>query len=86
MFGSCNREWSGAYENSGKTQKKFSEPVVIVDPANHENNVASRITLEEKKLIVSKALQAWETANHASVEDDNDIWKEIFGNKFKIKD
>ena len=73
-------------ENSGKTQKKFSDPVVILDPANHENNVASRITLEEKKLIVSKALQAWEIANYASVEDDNDIWKEIFGNKFKTKD
>ncbi|MDV7427738.1 CBASS oligonucleotide cyclase [Acinetobacter baumannii] len=73
-------------ENSTKTQKNFSDPVVIIDPANHENNVASRITPDEKKQIVDKALQAWETANYASVEDDNDIWKEIFGNKFKIKD
>lgn len=73
-------------ENSGKPQKYFSNPVVIIDPANHENNVASRITPEEKIQIVNIALQAWETANYASVEDDNDIWKEIFGNKFKIKD
>ena len=73
-------------ENSAKGQKYFSDPVVIIDPANHENNVASRITSEEKKQIVKIALQAWETANYASVEDDNDIWKEIFGNKFKIKD
>ncbi|MBS7827423.1 nucleotidyltransferase [Wohlfahrtiimonas chitiniclastica] len=73
-------------ENSTKEQKYFSDPVVIIDPANHANNVASRITLEEKKQIVEIALQAWETANYASVEDDNDIWKEIFGNKFKIKD
>lgn len=73
-------------ENSTKPQKNFSDPVVIIDPANHENNVASRITPDEKKQIVDKALQAWETANYASVEDDNDIWKEIFGNKFKIKD
>jgi hypothetical protein len=73
-------------ENSAKGQKFFSDPVVIIDPANHENNVASRITSEEKKQIVKIALQAWETANYASVEDDNDIWKEIFGNKFKIKD
>lgn len=73
-------------ENSAKVQKYFSDPVVIIDPANHENNVASRITIEEKEQIVKIALQAWETANYASVEDDNDIWKEIFGNKFKIKD
>lgn len=73
-------------ENSAKAHKYFSDPVVIIDPANHENNVASRITSEEKIQIVKIALQAWETANYASVEDDNDIWKEIFGNKFKIKD
>lgn len=73
-------------ENLGQSQKYFSDPVVIIDPANHENNVASRITPEEKIKIVNIALQAWETANYASVEDDNDIWKEIFGNRFKIKD
>lgn len=73
-------------ENSSKIKKSFSDPVVIVDPANHENNVASRITSEEKIKIVDIALEAWETANYASAEDNNDIWKEIFGNKFKIKD
>ncbi len=73
-------------ENSSKMQKYFSDPVVIVDPANHENNVASRITEKEKSEIIAKALQAWEAAHYASVEDDNDLWKEIFGPKFKIKD
>ena len=73
-------------ENSAKTEKYFSDPVVIIDPANHENNVASRITPNEKEQIVNIALKAWETANYASVEDDIDIWKEVFGNKFKIKD
>ena len=73
-------------ENSSKVQKYFSDPVVIIDPANHENNVASRITEKEKSEIIAKALQAWEAAHYASVEDDNDVWKEIFGPKFKIKD
>lgn len=73
-------------ENSTKAQQYFSDPVVIIDPANHENNVASRITQDEKSKITNIAMQAWETAHYASVEDDNEIWKEIFGNKFKIKD
>ncbi len=73
-------------ENSTKPQKYFSNPVVIIDPANHENNVASRITEKEKSEIIAKALQAWEAAHYASVEDDNDVWKEVFGPKFKIKD
>ena len=60
--------------------------MVIVDPANHENNVASRITEDEKEKIAELALKAWETAIYASVENDEAVWKEIFGNKFKIKD
>ena len=48
--------------------------------------MASRITEKEKSEIIAKALQAWEAAHYASVEDDNDVWKEIFGPKFKIKD
>lgn len=73
-------------ENDSKTKKEFSDPVVIVDPANHENNVASRITADEKEKIAELALEAWETAIYASVENDENVWKEVFGNKFKIKD
>lgn len=73
-------------ENDSKIKKYFSDPVVIVDPANHENNVASRITEDEKEKIAELALKAWETAIYASVENDEEVWTEIFGNKFKIKD
>lgn len=73
-------------ENDSKIKKCFSDPVVIVDPANHENNVASRITEDEKEKIAELALKAWETAIYASVENDEEVWTEIFGNKFKIKD
>lgn len=73
-------------ENAAKTEKEFTEPVVIVDPANHENNVASRITEDERLEIVQMAETAWETAHFASVQEDDDAWKEIFGPRFKIKD
>lgn len=53
-------------------KKYFSDPVVIIDPANHENNVASRITEKEKSEIIAKALQAWKLLT-TSVEDDNDV-------------
>ncbi|PVZ58804.1 nucleotidyltransferase [Pseudomonas sp. B1(2018)] len=73
-------------ENNGKTKKTFSDPVVIVDPANHENNVASRITEDEKVKISLAAYDAWETAHYASTQQDEATWKEIFGNRFKIRD
>lgn len=69
-----------------RSRKYFTDPVVIVDPANYENNVASRITEDERKKIVQMADAAWEVANHASVHDDEKAWKEIFGTRFKIKD
>jgi len=72
-------------ENQGKPWKAFSDPVVIIDPANHENNVASRITVDEKNKITEIALSSWETAYYASAQGENDVWKEIFGNRFKIK-
>jgi hypothetical protein len=72
-------------ENTG-TIKTFSDPVVIVDPVNNENNTAGRITDAERKEIVAGALEAWETANLASVDGDIDVWKEIFGPRFKIED
>lgn len=64
----------------------FSDPVVILDPVYSQNNVASRISENERKEIVQAALSAWETANYASAENDNEIWKEIFGPRFKIED
>lgn len=73
-------------ENSWNFKRQFTEPVVIVDPANHENNVASRITADEKMQIVNIAKQSWEISFEASVQEDEEMWKEIFGQRFKIKD
>ena len=64
----------------------FADPVVILDPVYSLNNVASRISEAERKEIVAAAQEAWETANFASVEDDNGVWKELFGPGFKVED
>ncbi|EGR2769641.1 CBASS oligonucleotide cyclase [Vibrio parahaemolyticus] len=73
-------------ENEGKPQASFSDPVVIIDPVSPENNVASRISKDEQALIAKAAEEAWENANYASVENDYEVWKEIFGGRFKTKE
>ncbi|MBY2967250.1 nucleotidyltransferase [Rhizobium leguminosarum] len=64
----------------------FSDPVVIIDPVYSLNNVTSRISEAERKGIVAAAQEAWETANFASVENDNSVWKEVFGPGFKVEE
>ena len=64
----------------------FDHPVVILDPVYSLNNVAARITEDERKEIVGRAHQDWETATLASVTDDLDEWKKIFGPRFKVED
>lgn len=64
----------------------FSQPVVIIDPVANDNNVASRISEAERKEIVAAANDAWEAANFASAEDDDAVWKELFGSQFKTED
>jgi hypothetical protein len=69
-----------------RQQINFSHPVVIIDPVCDSNNVASRITEEERQTIVAAANEAWEIANLASIENDLTVWKEIFGPRFKVED
>jgi hypothetical protein len=64
----------------------FDSPVVIHDPVCNDNNVASRITEEERVEIVKEAKKSWETAHLASVDDDLDVWKELFGSRLKVKE
>jgi Second Messenger Oligonucleotide or Dinucleotide Synthetase domain len=63
----------------------FSDPVVILDPVSSANNVTSRLSEDERQQITQAALDAWETANFASAENDNEVWKEIFGPRFKVE-
>jgi tRNA nucleotidyltransferase (CCA-adding enzyme) len=64
----------------------FSDPVIILDPVYSLNNVTSRISETERKEIVAAAERAWEAANYASAKNDNEVWKEIFGPRFKVED
>ena len=64
----------------------FSDPVVILAPVCSLNNVTSRISETERMEIVAAAALAWETANYASAKNDNEVWKEIFGPRFKTED
>jgi tRNA nucleotidyltransferase (CCA-adding enzyme) len=63
----------------------FADPVVILDPVHSLNNVTSRISEADRKEIVAAAEAAWETANFASAENDNEVWKEIFGPRFRTE-
>ena len=65
---------------------QFKDTVVIIDPVCDTNNVASRITEDERKEIVQLAEESWETAHFASIEDDFEVWKELFGKGFKVED
>jgi hypothetical protein len=64
----------------------FSDPVVILDPVCSLNNVASRISEIEREQVVTTAREAWELASFASAENDIEIWREIFGPRFKVED
>jgi tRNA nucleotidyltransferase (CCA-adding enzyme) len=75
-----------SFPENGSVVPTFEHPVVILDPVCSSNNVASRISEAERQAIVDAASEAWETANFASAENDTEIWKEIFGPRFKVED
>jgi len=66
----------------------FTDPVVIVDPANSENNVASRIEPAERDALVAAGRQAYETITWAQglpgKGETLAAWKELFGDNFSI--
>lgn len=74
------------FPENGLLTPRFSDPVVILDPVCNSNNVASRITEKERLEIVEAANDAWEVANHASIDDNIEIWKELFGPRFRVED
>ena len=66
----------------------FSDPVVIIDPANAGNNVAARLEPDEKEAFVSAATRSYETISWAQglpFEGETvAAWKELFGPSFSI--
>ena len=65
-----------------------NDPVVILDPVNKDNNVAARLTDEERKEIVKSAQTAFETIESATWKggkgDTLDLWREVMGRSFVI--
>lgn len=67
-----------------------SDPVVILDPVNSDNNVAARLTEGERKEIVEAATAAWETLSTAQYltgkGETVEYWREVFGRSFVIEE
>lgn len=66
----------------------FTDPVVVIDPANRENNVTSRILIAERDALVSEAQKAYETITWAQglpgKGETIAAWKELVGDTFTI--
>jgi tRNA nucleotidyltransferase (CCA-adding enzyme) len=71
---------------SGHDEHSHTAEVIILDPYNADNNVASRMTDSERAEIVAAANVAWETlmtAHHSGGKGEtNDLWREVFGSLF----
>jgi len=75
-----------AFPELGKVTAFPKDPVIILDPVNKHNNVAMRLTENERREIVMAGKTAWETIETASWKGTKgetlDLWKEIMGRSF----
>ena len=82
------RDLGGGVAFDDADASKFSDRVVIVDPANSDNNVAARIERDERDALVATARQAYETITWAQglpgKGETIAAWKELFGDNFSI--
>jgi hypothetical protein len=82
------RDLSGGVAFNGADPSGFSDPVVIVDPANNANNVAARIEDAEREALVDSARTAYETITWAEglpgKGETVSAWKELLGEGFAI--
>jgi hypothetical protein len=76
-------------ENGGVTSYP-SDPVVILDPVNSDNNVTERITVSERDEIGRAATEAWERLSAATWNNYKgetlELWRDVFGRSFTIED
>lgn len=74
---------------NGGQPSRFSSPVVILDPANCDNNVAARIEPSERDALVAAAQAGYETITWAQglpgKGETITAWKELFGDNFSIE-
>jgi hypothetical protein len=72
----------------GADVSRFGDAVVIVDPANDENNITARIQPGERDALVAAARKAYETLTWAQglpgKGETIAAWKELLGDNFSI--
>lgn len=73
-----------------KARSGVAARVVILDPANNENNVARRLTDDDCREIIEKSREAWERISEARNNNYKiatiECWKDVFGRSFAIED
>lgn len=78
------------FPENGEVNGLPSDPVVILDPVNEDNNVAARLTEEEREEIVEATTTAWETLSAAQWLNGKgetvEYWREVFGRSFVIEE
>jgi hypothetical protein len=88
LFLFIRRDLQDGIAFDGADPTVFSDPVVIVDPANDSNNVAARIEQSERDALVSSATTAYETITWAEglpgKGETVSAWKELLGEGFAI--
>ncbi len=88
LFLFIRRDLQDGIAFDGADAAVFSDPVVIVDPANDGNNVAARIERSERDALVSSATTAYETITWAEglpgKGETVSAWKELLGEGFAI--
>jgi hypothetical protein len=79
-----------SFKECGTPASFLNDPVVILDPCNVDNNVAQKITDQDRAAIVEKCKYAWETLtyarNYGGKTQTLELWKEVFGRSFVIED
>lgn len=89
LFLSIMRDLDKGLGFNGANLSRFSDAVVIVDPANDENNVASRVTSGERDALMKRARTAYETISWAQglpgKGETVSAWKELLGDSFSIE-
>lgn len=77
-----------SFPENGRVTDHPDDVVVVLDPVNKNNNVAARLTDDERREIVLRATEAWElitTARRNAFKGETvEYWKEVFGRSFLI--
>jgi hypothetical protein len=89
MFLFIFRDLRNGVAFNGGDVSRFSDAIVILDPANKENNIAQRMESSERDVLVGAARTAYETITWAQglpgKGETVEAWKEVFGDSFSIE-